>query len=276
MVYMPDTYPRILLHIRSGDFDIIHNNTVHYLPTLLSFLNRVPLVTTLHTPPYRGQLLGARVARLFARAHFIAISELIARQWKRTVPNSHLIYNGLDITKLPPPGPVTPRSAVWVGRISPEKGVTHAIRAARKAGYPLRLIGPVYNPAYYAQEVRPLLGEDAVYLGPLSHSDLLRQIASASVALFTSLWEEPFGLVLLEYLGCGTPVAAYTSGAAREILNEQVSALAPVGDIERLSRCITEASTCDRAHCRAYVSQRFPLDRMVEAYAAYYRTLLPR
>ncbi len=266
------SYLRVLRKVRAGSFDLIHNNSLSWVPTLSCVLLRVPLVTTLHTPPYRRLRPGAWMAEWTGRGKFIAISAVVARQWRPVVRKSVVVHNGIDPARFPFSATGRGKTAVWVGRISPEKGTHHAILAAGMAGFHLTIIGPIYDADYYSSKVAPLLGDKVVYRGALSRRELLPHISSASVALFTSLWEEPFGLVLLEYLSCGTPVAAYGSGAAREILNGRVSAMAPTGDVERLSHCITHAASCVRAHCREHVRVHFPLSRMVEAYEDCYRT----
>ncbi len=267
-----DSYHAVLRTVDRGAFDLLHNNCLNWLPTLLSWRYRIPTITTLHTPPYRKPGIGGLVARYLGRTRFIAISEVIARQWKPIVGQLPVIHNGIDPERFPFSSTGEAGTAVWVGRISPEKAPHHAIRSARMAGYRLTLIGPIYDEGYHRQHILPMLGNDVRYLGPLSRKEMLPHLSSAAVALFTSTWEEPFGLVLLEYLSCGTPVAAYASGAATEILTERVSALAATGDVRQLSACLAQASTCVRAHCRAHVEQHFPLSKMITAYEAHYRT----
>lgn len=267
-------YRAVMGYLRTASFDLLHNNSLSGWPTLMAFRLPYPTVTTLHTPPYRRLLPGVLAARLPGGSQLVSISASLQRQWNPWLGRSVVIHNGVEIERYSFSATAVPETAVWYGRFTPEKAPHLAIIAARGAGYRLDLAGPVDDRSYYAQVVAPLLGEDAVYRGHLSHRELLPLIQRAAVGLFTSVWEEPFGLVIPEMLACGTPVAGFASGAAPELVDDRVSRLVPTGEVRQLAEAIIRAAALDRSTCRTYALERFPLERMINAYAELYRSLL--
>lgn len=262
----------------SRRYDLVHNNSLHHLPIAMSAALDVPVVTTLHTPPVPW--LESAVALARDNCRFIAVSEATAAQW-RPVVDARVVHNGVDPARWPV-GSGGPR-AVWSGRLVPEKAPHQALLAARRAGMPLDLVGPVGDPAYVEALVRPLLddpagpstgpstGPDACYryLGHLGQRELARTVGGACVAVLTPAWEEPFGLVAVEALSTGTPVAAFARGALPEILTPTTGRLAVPDDPASLATAMRDAAGLDRAGVRAGAAA-FGLPAMVDAYERLY------
>ena len=133
-----------------------------------------------------------------------------------------VIHNGVDCEFWNHCGGPRRRRAVWFGRVHPDKGTHLAIDAAHRAGLPIDVVGPASDQAYYSKFVAPRLKADDVYHGLRSHKEICRIVGSASVALATPCWDEPFGLVVAEALACGTPVAGFARGALPELLPSPV------------------------------------------------------
>jgi UDP-glucose:tetrahydrobiopterin glucosyltransferase len=163
-----------------------------------------------------------------------------------------------------------------MGRLVPEKGPHLAIDAARVAGIPLKFAGPQSNRAYWDAEIAPRLGPDITYLGHLGHAELARRVGEAHVALCTPRWEEPFGLVLAEFLACGTPVAAFARGAIPDILDETSGVLAVADDPVDLGRALARAIRLDRHDCRRRAEHLFDADTMTDRYEAMYHAEIRR
>jgi glycosyltransferase involved in cell wall biosynthesis len=140
----------------------------------------------------------------------------------------------------------------------------------------LEFAGPRSNPAYWDAEIAPRLGPDVTYLGHLGHDDLAARVGEAHVALCTPRWEEPFGLVLAEFLACGTPVAAFRRGAIPDILDAASGVLAEADDVADLGRALTRALRLNRADCRARAEHLFDADTMTAHYLDLYAVELQR
>ena len=164
--------------------------------------------------------------------------------------------------------------AVWSGRIVPEKGLSEAIVAARRAGFPVRFAGPIGDAEYYDDEIKPLLGPDVRYEGHLRQDELAELVGGAAVALVTPRWEEPYGLVVAEALACGTPVAAIARGGIPEILDESSGRLACPGDLDGLVRAIGQAASLSRADARLRAETHCSQDVMMEKYLERYYALI--
>lgn len=257
-----------LAHEGSTRFDVIHNNSLHHLPLAMASMVDVPMVTTLHTPPV--DWLESAVSFVPASSRFVAVSQATSTAWSHVV-SSAVVLNGVD-TSVWAPGPGGGGADVWSGRVVPEKGAHLAARSAQLSGRPLVLAGPLMDPAYFERELRPLLSDRIRYIGHLPHSELVRVVRAAPVAIVTPCWDEPYGLVAAEALACGTPVAAFSRGALVEIVDEHSGRLAQPGDVCALARATLEASHLDRTVVRRQAVARLSLDRMVSEYETIYKT----
>ncbi|GAA4672268.1 glycosyltransferase family 4 protein [Nocardioides nanhaiensis] len=251
----------------SRRFDVVHNNSLHHLPVAMApALGDLPVITTLHTPPLWW--LRSAIELDGGRSRFVAVSEHTAQAWASTV-HCEVVHNGVDLTRWPAGDGGGP--AVWSGRITPEKAPHEAIDAARLAGVPLVLAGPVMDEDYHRRMVVPRLGGSVRHLGHLDQQELAGLLGRATVALVTPAWDEPYGLVAAEAMACGTPVAAYARGALPEVLDDRSGRLARPGDPADLARALLEARELDRAGVRAAAHERTSLTRMVDDYERLYR-----
>ena len=274
-------YGAMMDAVAAGGFDVVHNNALHYLPLTAAARVAAPMVTSLHTPPFM-ELENGVAERGRRDMRFVAVSQAVRAMWRDVVAVDEVILNGIDLGLFTPflgqralAPPAAPH-AVWSGRIVPEKGTHLAIRAARRAGIPLRFAGPVSDLAYWEAEIRPLLGPGVTYLGHLGHRELAGEVARAAVALVTPRWEEPYGLVVAEALACGTPVAGFARGALPELTDAATGCLAPGDDVAALAACIPRAAALSRAACRARAEAHCDMHRMVERYEALYRAEVAR
>ena len=253
----------------SGHYDLVHNNSLHYLPVAMASTLPMPVLTTLHTPP--TPWLESAIRLRAPSTRFAAVSHYTAGQWRPAIPEPDVVHNGVDVDFWSAgPGEGVP---VWFGRIVPEKGPTEAIRAARVAGSGLRLAGPTPDPRYFRQEVAPLLGDGVDYLGHLDHAQLVALIGSARAAVVTPCWDEPYGLVVAEALACGTPVAGFRRGALPELLDDSCGVLADPGDVAGLAAAIDEAGRLDRRAARHHAELTCSVDAMVDGYERLYAEL---
>lgn len=267
-------YLTLMNQLRTSSFDIIHNNSLHYLPIVMADALPMPLVTTLHTPPFKWLASGVRIAG-GQNLRLVAVSDAIRQEWSDVALAEDVILNGVDLSgfrfhRSPDREPYL----VWYGRIVPEKGLHFAIDAARRLGMNLRFAGPLLDHAYFEKEIRPRLGSDTLYVGHLTHRDLSGLIGGARTFLCTPCWEEPYGLVVAEALACGVPVAAFARGAIPMILTPTTGALAIPDDALSLAEAATKALTLDRLDCRRRAESFCDAEVMVDGYETVYRRAL--
>lgn len=263
-------YRDVMKRIVREKYDAVHNNSIHYLPPLRAGAVRCPMITVLHTPPYRSLRWAGRLSR--AKNHtFVSISRHLHADWQPYVGEHPVVHNGIDPDDWPFANAPEAKTAVWYGRFTPEKGAEYAVEAARLAGFSLTLAGPVYDRAYFDEKIAPLLGPDVTYAGHLTRSKLAGLIGRSAVGLVTSVWDEPFGLVYVEIPACGTPVVAFDSGAAGEIVTGDTGVLVPKYDVAALAKAMGESIALDRAQCRRSVENAFGVAGMVTRYLKLYK-----
>lgn len=268
-------YTRVMQEIAKGGYDIVHNHSLHYMPILMGNSLRTPMVTSIHTPAFPYLQLGANGVKGNERQTFTMVSKNLAETWKGEIPSATVVYNGINLSSWEPVLEPTADYVLWCGRICPEKGTDLAIKAAIGAGTPIKLVGPVSNLDYFNNLVVPLLDNKSVeYLGHKVQKELGPLFGNASAMLFTSTWEEPYGLTLAESLACGTPVIAFEGGATREILTDTTGIIVPKFDIDTLASAISSSGSLKRSDCRQRAEQFCSHELMVDGYLDIYDRLL--
>ncbi len=252
----------------SGEFDVIHTHAYLWgMP--LQPLSRAPLVHTMHIVPDDDH---AQLWRMTGAACVTAISR---HQWS-AFPDLHpaaVIPHGLDVSRFPfsaQPGDYV----CYLGRFTSGKGPRQAIHAAREAGVKIILAGP--ENAYFHEHVKPLIdGTTAEFVGPVNPEERNRLLRGARALVYPIQFPETFGLVLVEAMLCGTPVAAMRLGAVPEIIEDGVNGVTAERQ-EDMATAIQKCFPLDRARVRQVAEQRFAVDRMARAYAAVYEAAARR
>lgn len=261
-----------------GDCDVIHDHTVAGPLLAAGARPGVPVVTTVHGP------LGVDLIDLYramdGRAAIIAISHAQHRPVP-DLPITAVIHHGIEAGNFPigdGTGDGDGPFCLFLGRMAPDKGAHRAIEAARSAGMRILMAAKMREASeikYFTQEVEPLLGPDAVYLGEVPHERKLELLGSASALLFPIRWNEPFGLVMLEAMACGTPVLAFAEGAAPEVVQEGRTGFL-CDDEHAMSDALLRVGELDRSECRAAVEGYFSTERMVADHLELFGTLTGR
>ncbi len=185
------------------------------------------------------------------------------------------IYHGLP-EKLLTPQPITPSYLAVLGRIAPEKGVDRAIKIAIRAGIPLKIAAKIdrADEDYYEQVVRPLMDHPLVeYIGEISDREKPEFLSGAYGLLLPIDWPEPFGLVMIESMACGTPVIAYNRGSVPEIIDEALTGFI-VEDETSAVAAVGRLAGMDRTAIRKQFETRFTARRMALDYVATYRSMM--
>jgi glycosyltransferase involved in cell wall biosynthesis len=254
----------------ADEFDVIHFHT-DYLHFPLARRMATPHLTTLH-----GRLDIQDLALIhyeFRDTPLVSISDaqrtpLPWANWQGTV------YHGLspDLYSL---NAKAGQYLAFLGRISPEKRVDRAIEIARRSGIPLKIAAKVdkVDQEYFEAKIRPLLDDPLVeYIGEIGEMEKPQFLANALALLFPIDWPEPFGLVTIEAMACGTPVVAWPHGSVPEIIEPGVTGFL-VNSIEEAVQAVQQVETISREGCRRVFEERFTSERMAGDYLNLYTRL---
>lgn len=251
--------------------DVVHDHTL-VGPVYAGRFPGLPVATTNHGP-FESEL-GDYYQAIAATTPVIAISHHQASTARGT-PIAAVIHHGVDLDQFPA-GRGDGGYACFLGRMCPEKGVDAAIRVARRAGVPLRIAAKMSEAAeqlYFDGHIRPLLGGDVEYVGELDRDEKLALLGGAACMLNPVAWPEPFGMVMVEALACGTPVVATPMGAVPEIVDDGATGFVRSGE-EALAEAVLAARYLDRELCRKAVAGRFSAERMVADHVALYESIM--
>lgn len=259
---------------RAREFDIIHNHHDFWMLPLCR-MTRTPMITTLHGRLDLPDIVEAFLG--FPEAQYISISDSQRKPmpWLRWLKT---IHHGLDLSQFefhPRPG----KYLAFLGRICLDKRPEWAIEISKKAGVPLKIAAKIEGKEmqdYFDAYVKPHVdGKNVEFIGEISDREKCDFLGNALGTVFPIDWPEPFGLVMIESLACGTPVLGRPFGAAAEILEDGVTGFVS-SDIQELSRRVRDLESFDREGCRRWVEARFSLQRMTEDYIHVYRQLAER
>jgi glycosyltransferase involved in cell wall biosynthesis len=255
----------------STDFDVIHSH-LDFIGFPIARRCATPVITTMHGRLDLPELVP--VFREYSEMPLVSISNSQRRplpwsRWQSTV------YHGL------PPDlysfhPVPGKYLAFLGRIAPEKRPDHAIEIAKRVGMPLRIAAKV-DPAdrtYFEAEIEPLMSHPLVeYVGEITDDEKDDFLGDAYAMLAPYDWPEPFGLVLIEALACGTPVLAYRRGSIPEIIDDGVTGFV-CDDFNDMVAAVDRIGTIQRTNCRQAFDARFSVERMAHDYVNVYRQLM--
>jgi glycosyltransferase involved in cell wall biosynthesis len=264
-----------VMHVASAfeqahEFDVIHSHAYHHALPFTRLVN-TPVLHTYHILP-DDDIIDA-----FARcpeAHVVAITQYQRRKFKGT-PHVAVVPHGIDIGSFPF-NPARGNYLLFLGRVIPSKGSVEAVHVARQVGMRLVIAGSRENEdeGYFDSKVAPLIdGKDVEYVGEVSVKERNLLLAGAAALLYPINASEPFGLVLIEAMACGTPVVAMGRGAVPEIVDIGVTGYLAL-DLESLASLIPAALELDRARVRETAVARFDYRRMVDDYQAVYQRLV--
>ena len=265
---------------RQREFDVIH---FHFEPIVICDENGVnlldffttPVVCTFHniTTIPKHQVYYRETPSLY-RHTMVFISEN-QRNHVPFFPHAEVIYNAIPVEKFS----YEERKEnylLFLGRITPVKGILQAIKVARQTNTPLMIAARIdaSDQVFYEHDVKPLIdGVFIRYVGEADFDQKVTLLKRARALLFPILWEEPFGLVMIEALACGTPVIAFRRGSVPEIMKEGVTGYV-VDTIEEMVESVNKIGEISPAACRADVEQRFSQKTMIESYEAVYRKVV--
>jgi glycosyltransferase involved in cell wall biosynthesis len=256
---------------QAADFDFLHFH-LDYYPFSLFSRQPTPFVTTLH-----GRLDLPEHQPMFSTFSSIPVVSISDAQ-RQPVPHAgwvRTVHHGLP-ERLLTPQPVRPSYLACIGRISPEKAMDRAIDIAGRCGLPIKIAAKVdkVDQDYFDEKIRPLLAQPHVeYIGEISDREKSAFLSGALALMATIDWPEPFGLVMIEALACGTPVIAFNRGSVSEIVEHGLTGFIVEDEAGAVS-AVDRIPQLSRPRIRARFEQRFTARRMAQDYLVVYRDLM--
>ena len=253
-------------------FDIIH---IHPYRRVIPFatLTKTPTVITLHDPIQDFKKYMLEQTKKIKSINLISLSD----SQRKPSPNLKYIgtaYNGIDTDKFKF-NKKPDDFFLATGRIVPEKGIDLAIKVAKKARVKLKIAGGPDRGYYFETKIKPHLGKNIEYLGMLDYYQLAKLYGKAKAVLYPLRWQEPFGLVLIESMACGTPVIGFKKGSLPEIIKDKKTGFI-VKDVNEMVRAVKKIDQIDRRECRKWVEENFSKEKMVERYEKIFLNLVKR
>jgi glycosyltransferase involved in cell wall biosynthesis len=257
----------------ASEFDFLHFH-LDYYPFSLFSRQPTPFVTTLH-----GRLDLPEHQPVFETFSSVPVVSISNAQ-RRPLPQAHwvrTVHHGLP-ERLLMPKPVKPSYFAFLGRIAPEKGIDRAIRIAQHCGMPLKIAAKVdrTDREYFDEQINPMIkASHSEYIGEISDKEKSEFLSGAMVLLVPIDWPEPFGLVMIEAMACGTPVIAYNRGSVPEVIEDGLTGFivedenGAIGAVDRLGHLSRDA-------IRQQFEKRFTARRMAQDYLSVYRNLADR
>jgi glycosyltransferase involved in cell wall biosynthesis len=300
---------RVLGRAKMGDIDVIHAHDAEAVESIYDavFSINVPIVMNLHVPAKESFLKGAyqRWCNPLSSplVSCVAISDYQKRQYRDLVNTEHVVYHGIEVEEYPVKEEPEKGSYLFtIGRITPDKGQDKAIELAKKTGSKLIIAGCIQNKVadreffaglkdsidlsvdvgkypvesdYYDRVIKPLLDCDKqiIYIGEINGEHKKEWYRHARATLFPIQWGEPFGLVLIESMACGTPVIAFNRGSVPEIVMDGKTGFvvdsmsAMIGAVDRIDRI-------DPRECRRHVENHFSITVMADKYSELYQQIV--
>jgi glycosyltransferase involved in cell wall biosynthesis len=255
---------------RSSDFDVLHFH-LDYYPFSLFSRQATPFVTTLH-----GRLDLPEHQPVFDTFNTVPVVSISDSQ-RRPLPQAHwvrTVHHGLP-DRLLMPKSIKPSYFAFLGRIAPEKGIDRAIRIAEHCGVPLKVAAKVdrADQDYYDEQIRPMMkGANVEFIGEINDKDKSEFLSGAVALLVPIDWPEPFGLVMIEAMACGTPVIAFNRGSVPEVIDDGLTGFI-VEDINGAIGAVDRLDHLSRAKIRGQFEKRFTARRMAQDYLGVYRSL---
>jgi glycosyltransferase involved in cell wall biosynthesis len=273
---LPDLRHALACFDQAGEFDVINDHSGP-LAVALGGLVESPVLHTVHGP-LEGDpgLVYEGLGRLAPAVGLISISlnqrnPMPELNWAGNCPNA------LDL-QLYPCKPHIGDYLLFLGRMSPDKGAHRAIWVAKETGLPLKLAGKkqdLKEHRYFHEFVEPHLVDEIEYLGEVTHGEKVELLQNARATLFPIDWEEPFGLVMIESMACGTPVIATRHGAVPEVIEDGISGII-VDNYREMPAALERADALDPLELRRHAEERYGPERMVQDYLQVYEAAVAR
>lgn len=269
----------------SREFDIIHTH-IGSVAFYFTDLIKTPIVETIHSPIYKipkKYLLRKKFLDRYSqdkiRRHKKGYHIFVSQNQKNNAlikTNSAVVHNGISLANFSfrkKPSDYF----VYLGYLTSNKGAHFAAQAARKAGVKLKMAGSYKGcEEYFKKKIKPYLKKGEIeYVGVVSPAERNKLLGGAKAILVPIQWEEPFGLIMIEAMACGTPVIGFNKASIPEIVLDGKTGFV-VEDLRRMISAMKKIDTIDRIACREHIEKNFSVEKMVEEYEKIYRKIIKK
>lgn len=273
---------RVFEMANAGNFDIIHSH-LDVWTLFFQNLTKIPTVFTMHNSLYKTRIEVNKDSRLRLfreerdKSKIVFISKSAKRQSMVKFKNSQVIYNGIDFSHFKF-NSVGGNHFIWISRIDDYKGIENAIVAAETLNVKLLLAGRLDKSqvTYFNTRIKPHLNKNIQYVGELTERQLSDFYGKARAFIYPIEWEEPFGLVVVESMACGTPVIAYNRGSMTELIENGKTGFVVESNLKSLTDAMKKIDRIDRHLVRVRAKELFSKEIMVDNYEKYYYKLLSK
>ena len=259
---------------RISNFDLIHNHFDFFAFPLVMIKDRPPILTTIHRPLNHAYMEAIKSC---TEIKFCTIYQDQKRHAEENgIAITDVVYNGIDLSCYEF-NDEPEDYLLFIGRLNEEKGILDALEIAKKSSHRIIVAGNVVGAkewSYFMSEVQPRLNEDKVrFVGRIGFKEKIELFKNAKALLFPVDRREPFGLVMIEAMACGTPVIGYKRGSVPEVIEDGKTGFI-VNDQDEMVEALKKIDTIKREDCRARVEQHFNLDMMVSGYERLYKKII--
>lgn len=268
---------KALAYMQQHNFNVFSSHTRPF--SVIEFaplISPIPTVVTVHDPLSDSGYDILPWYNQFRNLYFVSLS-LSQQRTKPKLNWAGNVYNGIDVERWP----FTEKQGsylLFVGRIIPEKGVDTAVKIAVETGMPLKIVGTIYDHSqtYFNETIKPFLSDTIEYLGPKSPNELVTLYQNAYALLNPIRWEEPFGLVMIEAMACGTPVLATRRGSVPEIVVHGETGFISEGttDVGEITAYVGKVPQLMRENCRKMVERNFSIQTMATTYTNLFEKII--
>ena len=285
-------YKKCIDTLLSEGIDVVHDHPGSGLITTEEFEQvrdqiKAPILVTLHgafsNRDRDGYVKWAGMSEKGTGVHFNAISESQRREFESVgIRVEDVVYHGIPTDRFVT-GNERDDYLFTIGKIAHEKGQHIAIDIAKKSGRPLIIAGEVHsvNEDYWKEKIEPYVdGNQIRFVGPLTDEEKIPYFQNAAALIFPLQWKEPFGLVMIEAMACGTPVVAYDRGSVPEVVKDGVTGFViketgdREADLEAMVRAVDNLDQISPSDCRRHVEDNFSIRQEAENYLRLYRRLI--
>lgn len=262
-------------YFMSGNFDIIHNFSLSHHAIILGSLCAKPFITSFHTPVFENLNIAINAVSSHPNQTFTAVSKSLSSFYEEHIMEVLTIYNGIKLDNWNV-SLFKKNYYSWCGRICKEKGLWETMDLCHENSIKLKFAGPISDEGYFDEFILPRLKvyDNCEYVGHLKHESINRLLANSRAFIFSSTWEEPYGLVVAEALASGTPVVANDIGAVGEIIDEKSGTLFNLKNPETFSLALHKSENLKSEDCRMRAEEFCSHHKMVTAYEDLYSIMV--